>query len=65
MIDKSKREDGTFSRADFRFDKERSGYICPASKILTTTGTVINDGETLRYLASTFDRRGCLFKTQC
>jgi transposase len=65
VIDKSKREDGTFSRADFRFDKERNVYICPANKILTTTGTVINDGETLRYLASTFDCRGCRFKTQC
>ena len=65
VIDKSKREDGTFSRADFRFDKERNVYICPTNKILTTTGTVINDGETLRYLASTFDCRGCLFKTQC
>jgi transposase len=62
VIDKSKREDGTFSRADFRFDKERNVYICPANKILTTTGTVINDGETLRY---TFDCRECLFKTQC
>jgi hypothetical protein len=53
VIDKSKREDGTFSREDFRFDKERNVYICPANKTLTTTGTVINDGETLRYLAST------------
>src|SRR5271169_5275195 len=65
VIDKSKREDGTFSRADFKFDKERNVYVCPANKILTTTGTVINDGETLRYLASTSDCRGCLFKAQC
>jgi transposase len=65
VIDKSKREDGTFSREDFRFDKERNVYICPANKTLTTTGTVINDGETLRYLASTSDCRGCLFKAQC
>ena len=36
--DKSKREDGTFSREDFVFDKERNVYICPASKVLTTTG---------------------------
>jgi hypothetical protein len=28
--DKSKREDGTFSREDFPFDKERNVYICPA-----------------------------------
>jgi transposase len=65
VIDKSKREDGTFSREDFRFDQERNVYICPANKTLTTTGTLINDGETLRYLASTSDCRGCLFKAQC
>jgi hypothetical protein len=29
VIDKSKREDGTFSRDDFSFDKERDIYICP------------------------------------
>lgn len=65
VIDKSKRENGTFSRADFKFDKEHNVYVCPANKTLTTTGTLINDGETLRYLASTSDCRGCLFKAQC
>ena len=65
VIDKSKREDGTFSREDFRFDKERNVYVCPAGKPLTTTGTVINDGETLRYLASTSDCRGCPLKVRC
>jgi transposase len=65
VIDKSKREDGTFSRADFKFDKAHNAYVCPANKTLTTTGTLINDGETLRYLASTSDCRGCLFKAQC
>jgi len=65
VIDKSKREDGTFSREDFRFDKERNVYICPANKTLTTTGTVIDDGETLRYLASTSDCRGCPLKVRC
>jgi transposase len=65
VIDKSKREDGTFSREDFRFDKERNVYICPANKTLTTTGTVIDDGETLRYLASTSDCRGCPLKGRC
>ncbi len=65
VIDKSKREDGTFSREDFRFDKERNVYVCPANKTLTTTGTAINDGETLRYLASTSDCRGCPLKMQC
>ena len=65
VIDKSKREDGTFSREDFRFDKERNVYICPADKLLTTTGTVIDDGETLRYLASTSDCRDCSLKVRC
>lgn len=38
VIDKSTREDGTFSREDFTFFKEGNVYICPAFKILTTTG---------------------------
>ncbi len=36
--DKSKREDGTFSRLDFRFDKKGDVYFCPRGKILETTG---------------------------
>ncbi|MGA8958200.1 MAG: IS1182 family transposase [Pseudolabrys sp.] len=65
VIDKSKREDGTFSREDFRFDKERNVYVCPANKTLTTTGTVVDDCETLHYRASTSDCQGCVFKAQC
>jgi transposase len=65
VIDKSKRDDGTFSRDDFTFDKERNVYVCPAGKVLTTTGKVVNDGETLLYRASMRDCRTCLFKTQC
>src|SRR5436305_14074720 len=65
VIDKSKREDGTFSREDFRVDKERNVYVCPANITLTTTGTVIDDGETLRYLARTSDCRGCPLKARC
>src|SRR5262249_56769878 len=51
VIDKSNREDGTFRREDFTFDKERNVYICPAGKFLTTTGKLVNDGETLLYRA--------------
>ena len=65
VIDKSKREDGTFSREDFTFDKDRNVYICPANKILTTTGKLVNDGETLLYRAKARDCRGCLLKAQC
>jgi hypothetical protein len=50
VIDKSNRENGTFSREDFLFDKERNVYTCPAGKVLTTTGKLVNDGETLLYL---------------
>ena len=32
--DRSKREDGTFSREDFTYDKTRNVYICPAFKTL-------------------------------
>src|SRR5437879_5163448 len=65
VIDKSKREDGTFSREDFTFDKDHNVYICPANKILTTTGKVVNDGDILLYRAKARDCRGCLLKAQC
>jgi transposase len=65
VIDKSNREDGTFSREHFTFDKERNVYTCPAGKILTTSGQLVNDGETLLYLASTRDCRSCLLKMRC
>src|SRR5262245_14476325 len=42
--DRSKREDGTFSREDFTFDKTRNVYICPAFNILTTTAGQLRDG---------------------
>jgi hypothetical protein len=49
VVDKSKRDDGTFSREHFSFDQEQNVYICPAGKVLTTTGKLFNDGETLYY----------------
>jgi hypothetical protein len=66
VIDQSKRDDGTFSREDFTFDEERNVYICPAGKILTTTGRLVNDGETtLLYFASVLDCRTCPLKARC
>ena len=64
VIDKSKREDGTFSREDLTFDKDRNVYICPANKILTTTGKLVNDGETLLYRTKARDCRCCPLKAQ-
>jgi DDE family transposase/ATP synthase alpha/beta subunit-like protein len=62
--DKSNREDGTFSRSDFRFDPERNVYVCPADKLLKTTGDV-GDDLAVRYRASKRDCAGCLLKPRC
>lgn len=62
--DASERDDGTFSRNDFRWDKRHGVYICPNNKVLHTTGTV-HDGDMLRYRASKFDCDACALKMQC
>ena len=62
--DKSTREDGTFSRSDFIFDRERNVYVCPTGKLLRTTGNV-GDDHMLRYLASKRDCDACPLKPQC
>ena len=62
--DMSVREDGTFSRAEFTFDKERNVYICPEGKLLTSTGRV-HDGRTILYRASTRNCGSCLLKPKC
>src|SRR6266567_123631 len=64
VIDKSKREDGSLSREDFTFDKERNVYVCPQGKLLHTTGRV-HDGETLLYRARTSDCGPCPLKARC
>ena len=64
VIDKSQRDDGTFSREDFIYDETRDIYICPAGKTLTTTGHVSTD-HTLRYLGSVPECRSCPLKAQC
>jgi hypothetical protein len=64
VIDKSKREDGTFSREDFTFDKARDLYICPAGELLSTTGTVSTD-HAMRYIAPVPVCRACPLKPSC
>ena len=64
VIDKSAREDGSFSRADFRYDGDDDVYICPAGKPLRTSGTIINDYLRL-YRGVTADCRSCLLKPRC
>ena len=65
VIDRSARQDGTFSRVDFTYDHEADAYTCPAGKTLTTSGAVVNEGTTRLYLGSTFDCGPCEFKEQC
>ena len=65
VFDKSKRDDGTFSRSDFRYDPTSDVYHCPADRTLTTTGTLVNDGTTLLYLARKHDCDGCELKALC
>lgn len=62
--DKSKRTDGTFSRADFTYDKDADQYICPVGKLLRSSGNVHSD-DTLRYRARTKDCRSCPLKERC
>jgi len=62
--DKGKRDDGTFSRSDFTFDKEKNEYRCPNGKPLRTTGRV-HDGRTILYRASKFDCDPCPLKAKC
>jgi transposase len=65
VFDRSARKDGTFSREDFRYDHERDVYFCPGGKMLTTTGTRVNDDATLLYRASKVDCDGCSLKPRC
>jgi transposase len=65
VFDKSARKDGTFSREDFNYDPAGDVYVCPGGKMLTTTGTRVNDGATLLYRASKIDCDACALKARC
>jgi len=65
VFDKSARKDGTFAREDFDYDPADDVYICPGGKTLTTTGTRVNDGETLLYRASKADCDACALRPRC
>jgi transposase len=62
--EKAKRDDGTFSRSDFTFDKQKNEYRCPNGKALRTTGRV-HDGRTILYRASKLDCDLCPLKARC
>jgi transposase len=72
VIDKSKRDDGTFSREDFHYDLEEDRYICPGGKNLRqyrlakrmANAKPPKDGL-LRYRASKTDCDQCHLKQRC
>ncbi len=70
--DRSTREDGTFSRADFVFDPEKNQYACPTGKPLKQFNrayTKPRSGVTLAgqmiYRASKLDCDACELKARC
>jgi transposase len=64
VIDMERRKDDIFSREDFSYDKACDVYICPAGKLLTTTGR-IRDDDMRPYRASKRDCDVCPLKMQC
>ena len=48
--------------ADSGYDTARDLYVCPAGKLPTCTGTLVNDGATLLYRASKYDCNACELK---
>jgi transposase len=62
--DKSERQDGSLSRADFTYDAQHDRYECPAGKYLNTTGQLHAD-QCFRYRASTYDCQACELKPRC
>ncbi len=72
VIDKSHRNDGTFSREDFAYDNEADAYTCPGGKQLVQFRRTYKvprsgvDAEGLmRYRASKKDCDTCQLKSRC
>jgi Transposase DDE domain len=62
--DRSARSDGTFSRADFLFDRPRNVYICPGGAELASSGNV-DQGHIVYYRARKDDCLSCSLKPKC
>ena len=61
MASVSARPNGTFSRADFVFDRKRNIYVCPGGAVLTSTGN-IDQGHIVYYRANKNDCSICSLK---
>jgi transposase len=67
VIDKSKREDGTFSREDFTYDDGRDCYVCPNGQVLPRSSGARGPrgDDTISYFARVSDCRSCQLKSRC
>lgn len=72
VIDKSNREDGTFSRSDFIYDPEDDLYRCPGGNELKRHRRAFSEprtdpppDDTHRYRATKADCDVCALKTRC
>jgi transposase len=67
VIDKSRRDDGTFSREDFIYDEARDCYICLNGNILPrSSGARGPRGDDMvSYFARVVDCRDCPLKSRC
>ena len=72
VFDKSQRDDGTFSRAEFTYDHKAEAYICPAGKELRQRQKayrmplpLVEENGMMRYRASKLDCDGCSLKPRC
>jgi len=69
---KGEREDGTFSRSDFRYDAETNSFTCPNGKRLLqfrrayqTQRSGVTKANTRLYRASKHDCDACALKQRC
>jgi len=62
--DKGARQDGSLSRTDFTYHRERDVYHCPRGKTLKTTGRV-HGGKTRLYRSNKLDCDTCRLNPRC
>jgi transposase len=67
VIDKSKRDDGTFSREDFIYDEAHDCYTCLNGKVLPRSSGArgSRSDDMISYFSRVADCRACPLKSRC
>lgn len=67
VVDKSKREDGTFSREDFIYYDDQDLYVCPNGKVLPRSSRKRRPrgDDMISYFSRVADCRDCPLKSRC